>query len=334
MELLQRYLKAIEFWLPAGEKQDILAEISEDIHSQIEERQTALGRVLRDTEIETLLKLRGRPMLVANRYRPQRWLIGPDWFPTYVFVLKIVGLCYVLPWLVIYFIVQRVNHPASNWGLTLLATWSTAWTVAFIAAATVTLIFSVLQLTEAHTHFLENWNPRQLPVVRDAFKIPRISSIVEIVVGVAFVLWWIAYAYAPEPFNGPAFKLSLNPVWVYFFWGYLTIGLANIALAIFNLRRPSWSVARATCRTLSDLAGGALFCWLLKADIVASIWVANVAPARMMEIKTAIQYWIGQCFPIALIVALIVVVIDVFRIVRVRQRSGVDLANGAAVSAR
>ena len=35
MELLQRYLKAIEFWLPAGEKQDILAEISEDIHSQI-----------------------------------------------------------------------------------------------------------------------------------------------------------------------------------------------------------------------------------------------------------------------------------------------------------
>ena len=38
MEIIQRYLHAIEFWLPKGQRHDILAEISEDIHSQIEER--------------------------------------------------------------------------------------------------------------------------------------------------------------------------------------------------------------------------------------------------------------------------------------------------------
>jgi hypothetical protein len=43
MEMLDRYLHAIEFWLPRAQKKDILAEISEDIHSQIEDEQAGLG---------------------------------------------------------------------------------------------------------------------------------------------------------------------------------------------------------------------------------------------------------------------------------------------------
>ncbi len=38
MEILQRYLHAIEFWLPRTQRSDIIAEISEDIHSPIEDR--------------------------------------------------------------------------------------------------------------------------------------------------------------------------------------------------------------------------------------------------------------------------------------------------------
>ena len=37
MELIERYLNAIQFWLPAEQKQDIIAEISEDLNSQVEE---------------------------------------------------------------------------------------------------------------------------------------------------------------------------------------------------------------------------------------------------------------------------------------------------------
>jgi hypothetical protein len=334
MELIERYLKAIEFWLPSGEKQDILAEISEDIHSQIDERQTALGRPLTSAELEALLKQRGRPMLVANRYRPRRSLIGPDWFPTYVFVLKIVGLCYVLPWLVIYFVLHRVQHPEANMGLTLIASFGTAWEVAFFSAAVVTVIFASLQFTEEKSNFFENWNPRQLPPVRDAFKIPRIGSIIEIVVNVAFVLCWIAYAYTAVPFDGPTFKLTLNPVWVNFFWGYLAIALANIALAIFNLRRPYWSVARAACRLATNLAGGALLCWLMKADVIASIWMANLDETKTANLTHWIRFVMGQSFPVAVIFVTVIVVVDAFRIFRVNRRGGVNVANGFAASAR
>jgi hypothetical protein len=334
MELIERYLKAIEFWLPGGEKQDILAEISEDIHSQIEERETALGRTLTNAELEALLKQRGRPMLVANRYRPQRSLIGPDWFPTYIFVLKIVGLCYVFPWVVICFVIRRIEHPEINWALTLLASLGTAWEVAFFSAAAVTVIFGCLQFTQEKSHFFENWNPRELPAVRDAFKIRRFDSIVEIVVGVAFVLCWIAYAYTLAPFMGSFFKLMLNPVWFDFFWGFLAIGLANIVLAIFNLRRPYWTVPRAACRLASDLAGGALFCWLMKADIVASIWMANLDAAKTAALNHWIQFGMAQYFPVAVILVAIIVVVDAFRIYRVNRLGGAGVANGFAAPAR
>jgi hypothetical protein len=37
MELIDRYLQAVKFWLPKQQKLDIIAELSEDIYAQIEE---------------------------------------------------------------------------------------------------------------------------------------------------------------------------------------------------------------------------------------------------------------------------------------------------------
>ena len=58
MELLERYLQAVKFWLPKEQKQDIIAELSEDLHSQIEEKEAELGRKLTAIEVEFLLKQR------------------------------------------------------------------------------------------------------------------------------------------------------------------------------------------------------------------------------------------------------------------------------------
>src|ERR1700687_6362833 len=89
MALLDRYLQAIEFWLPKRQRQDIIAELSEDLRSQIEEKETELGRKLEDAEVEAILKRCGAPLEVASRYRPQQYLIGPALFPVYRFVLAV-----------------------------------------------------------------------------------------------------------------------------------------------------------------------------------------------------------------------------------------------------
>src|ERR1700687_2130369 len=87
MALLDRYLQAIEFWLPKRQRQDIIAELSEDLRSQIEEKETELGRKLEDAEVEAILKRCGAPLEVAARYRPQQYLIGPLLFPVYRFLV-------------------------------------------------------------------------------------------------------------------------------------------------------------------------------------------------------------------------------------------------------
>jgi hypothetical protein len=46
MELIERYLQAVQFWLPNREKKDIIAELSEDIYAQVADRERDLGRKL------------------------------------------------------------------------------------------------------------------------------------------------------------------------------------------------------------------------------------------------------------------------------------------------
>ena len=61
MEMTDRYLEAVKFWLPKQQKDDIIDELSADIAAQIEEREAGLGRKLTETEVEAILTERGRP---------------------------------------------------------------------------------------------------------------------------------------------------------------------------------------------------------------------------------------------------------------------------------
>src|SRR6476659_3808761 len=124
MALVDRYLHAVEFWLPKEQQKDILAELGDDIRSQIEEKEHEAGRKLTDPEIEALLKQRGSPFRVASRYLPQRYLIGPAFFPLYTLVLRAILLFYLLPWLVCWvaFVVFMPSFRAEHPGLSLLWT--------------------------------------------------------------------------------------------------------------------------------------------------------------------------------------------------------------------
>src|SRR6266705_6214242 len=91
MELIDRYLQAVRFWLPRSER-DLAVELAEDLHSQVGARESQLGRPLDEDEVSAILKECGNPVVVASRLRPQDYLIGPTLFPAYRFVLKMVLL--------------------------------------------------------------------------------------------------------------------------------------------------------------------------------------------------------------------------------------------------
>jgi hypothetical protein len=54
----------------------------------MEDREEALGRPLTDDERADSLRRHGHPMLVAGRYRSRRHVIGPAFFPIYLFALQ------------------------------------------------------------------------------------------------------------------------------------------------------------------------------------------------------------------------------------------------------
>jgi len=334
MELVDRYLQAVGFWLPKKQKDDIIKELSEDLHSQIEEKEAELGRKLNESEVEAILKQRGRPVLVANHYLPQQYLIGPVLFPIYRFVLMIVGLCYLVPWLLVaipLFSFSTTYRDQHSRIAGVMSAWSSLWITALTATAVVTIVFAVLERANARSHFLEEWEPRKLPPVRDPRQIRRSSSIFELAAGLAFCIWWIGYMSSPVVIHRPDVRIVLTPGWPYFFWGFLAVMLVNIPLSAVNLVRPYWTRLRATVRLLSDLAGSALFCWMLKAHIFALITVINVPPARTVEIISQLNLWMERSFPIAVVAGVAILVFNVFRIVRVGTKSPGVVQQAAAV---
>src|SRR5450631_682847 len=92
MELLDRYLQAVKKHLPLKRQDDIIAELRANMESQIEDKESELGRPLDTKELEDLLRKMGPPILVAGRYQPQQYLIGPAVFPIYWYVLRIAFL--------------------------------------------------------------------------------------------------------------------------------------------------------------------------------------------------------------------------------------------------
>ena len=333
MELLDRYLQAVRFWLPKAQQDDIAAELSEDIHSQVEERESELGRTLNEGEIAAILKQRGRPVLVANRYLPQQYLIGPLLFPIYRFVFTLVALCYLVPWFLTWIGLMsfdpayRASHSV---GGDLLGSWGSLWLTAFIAIGVLTLVFAVLERVQARSNFLENWEPLKLPPVRNAKQIPRFSSIVELVANLVFLVWWVNWRWSQTVFERSGVRIVFAPVWRVFFWAFLLLAVVNIAAAGANLLRPYWTGTRASIRLATDCAGAILFCWLLKAHILAEISAPNLSAAKAATISNAINTYLAKSFPFAVMACVVFVgVPGVVRLVRLKRKQ-TGLTHGLA----
>jgi hypothetical protein len=313
MELLDRYLHAIEFWLPKRQRQDIIAELSEDLRSQIEEKETELGRKLEDAEVEVILKRCGSPLAVASRYRPQQYLIGPTLFPIYRFVLGVLVLGCVVPRFLIWlgFLIADPAHSSylhmENLGATIL----------YFAFFT-TLAFAIMERSGVKLQGLDTWSPRKLPPTRDPNRISRFSSLFEIAAAMVVNVWFVSIFWPGPAVDFYGVRISIAPVWRVFFWSFLFLAAANVALAGVNLFRPYWTQLRASLRLLFDGLGAGLFVWLLKAQVLAGISAPSIPAARAIELTDLVNTWIARMLPWAIVTMLVLLSFDVYRIMRLR----------------
>lgn len=321
MDLLNRYLQAVKFWLPRAQQDDIIAELRDDIRSEVEERESELGRGLNDSELEAILKQRGRPLLVAEKYLPQRSLIGPALFPAYWFVLRLVLSWYLVPWalVLIGWVIFRANDRVHQVAPSVL---STLWTSALGAFAVVTIVFAVLDRAKNKNWLIHDWSPRKLPPVRDSERISRAGSAIELIMGVIFGTWWLKVVWNLTIFDNDSFKISLAPAWHAFFWAFLPWVVVSMALSGVNFVRPYWTRARHAVKATLSFAGAIILAYVMKIQPMAMVTYPSAGPEK--QILLAINLGLSSTFAIAVVINVVIGCIELWRMYRMnRKRSPV-----------
>jgi hypothetical protein len=332
VDLVDRYLQAVRSWLPHGQQDDILAELAEDLRSEIDDRQAQVGHPLSDAEIAAILRKRGHPMVVGNRYVPPRYLIGPSLFPIYWFVLKIVAFCYVVPWVLVkigLLIVAVEQGTWRGWGSEVAIAWAHLCLAMLVATGVVTTVFALIEWLQSSPRLLETWNPLKLPPVRDAWRIPRLGSAIEIAVSVVILILLTNDLRSTTIFDRAGVTVVVAPIWRTIFACMVSGMLAGIALSSVNLVRPYWTWLRAGLRLVLDGVGAAIFCSMFKVDLLAEIHVPNLAPARALELVNSINMVASRMFPFVVLASVLIVGLSgIGRLIRLRARSG-RIANSA-----
>ena len=281
-ELVDRYLQAVRFWLPKSTRQeDVLAELGEDLRSQIEEKETELGCSLNPDEVSTVLKRCGSPMMVAGRLGPTRHLIGPALFPIYAFVLKMVLLWILVP--VFIFIVGPVNvaNSGGNWALAVARTFGDLWSGLFIAAGIVTLVFAIIERTNTHLGAECKWDPLNLPPVRKNEPKPsRLKTVCEFGFNIFGLVWLLLVPKYPFLILGPAAAfLKAAPLLHTFYLPFVLIGVFALARSGFTLARPQWT----WFPLLSQLLHSVLMLILLRYMIQAITHAPSAFPFLVLQ---------------------------------------------------
>ena len=121
MDMLEDYLRAVSRLLPRAKRDDIIAELRDEILMRIETKESELGRTLTPDETEQVLRDFGHPIVVAARYRdgPQ-YSVGPAIYPFWIFAVRLAVIIEIAISAIVFFgrIVGGAN-PAQAFGTAL-----------------------------------------------------------------------------------------------------------------------------------------------------------------------------------------------------------------------
>jgi hypothetical protein len=306
-DILDRYLLAVKFWLPKAQQQDILAELAEDLHSQIEEREAALGRKLSEDDLAAILKRRGSPMRVASGYLPAQRLVDPAIVPLYRFVLKIVLLWIMLPLFAIGLIGPLFfsDHP----GRVALLVCAEAFRAGFMAVGIVTTVF--LMLDRFHFNAVDKWDPRTLPHVPASYETSarwhHLAGFIFATLAAAFWLSLFQFLWQRTEFSipdGP--HIILGAVWRYIYWWLPGLTLVGAASDLLSVLRPSLTRVRSWVHVGVDalMVIGVALLW--RVDNWGAITGWTISPEDVAKVMT----WVNLSGEITLLCFAIIPMID------------------------
>ncbi len=308
-ELIRRYLHAVRFWLPRAQRDDIVAELAENLRSEIEERETALGRKLDEAELVAILKAHGEPLKVASNYLPPRCLIGPALFPIYRFVVRLVVLGILSP-IYVLIVGPLVVKTAANPGLAgIQALWSLLMSALF-SLGVITLVFAIIEFRSPRTS--SDWDPRRLPPAPPATHADDLEPMswyratTGVFVSALFALTWVYLAQPQMAADFEGVHIRLAPVWRTLFWPILAVLLSGAVTGLAGLLRPNAARLHAAIRLVAD----ALTLIVLGFLLGAHSWIEIAAPGRPPTAIESSDKWTNLGLWISLMIVGVIVLAE------------------------
>jgi polyvinyl alcohol dehydrogenase (cytochrome) len=325
MTLLENYLKAVKGYLPASQRDDIIAELSANLHAQFEDKEEEVGRSLTQDEIEAILRGHGSPMLVAGRYRTDdrtfsfgRQIIGPVLFSKYLLILGInvaIAACVVIASAAFYRI----------------PTYDTASSVAVHVLVQFGIVTAIFALIQRHVDKYPNkWEVRRPNDIYERGTkvrrgVSRVDSVASLVFLIAINLWLIPVVLRSPHLLGPYLKLA--PIWQPMFAVYIILVLVELIRNGVNLARPEWLRFRAIAQAIGS--GIVLASSLVLLMTFKLVEPANAGVHQAVELARIVNIFAYATVICAAVISLPMLLRQLRSWVRLRDNAATVVAIGA-----
>jgi hypothetical protein len=310
MDIVARYLDAVKRYLPASAQADVVAELSDSIQSNIEERESELGRPLSLDEESAIVKSFGHPMIAASRYRSHQQLVGPALFPFYVNTLKIVlAIAVGVVAVAALTIWATTGDPMAAFA----RFWGTVWMTGFVVLGIVTAIFAAVERMQPKEDYTSKWDPRTLPPV-DAERVPLACSITELIFNLFFVAFFLnlpgVRTLFETGFVGPVIgaHFALGKWWGIMLPTLIGASLVNALVNIINIARAEWWRLRAAGFVLIHAVLLVVSIFVLRMDDFVRVTGSVTQPAHYAAVASTLS-------GVVLVTLLCLAVLSVIKIV-------------------
>lgn len=297
MDMLERYLNAVEAQLPPEDRADIIAELKDLILSRFEAKEEALGRALTDDEKEAILREIGHPLVVAARYRkgPQS-LIGPELFPYWMFGVK-AGLMVLAAVFALTLLIGLVTG-APDAGQAIARAFHGFFGAGLTLIGALTLAGAIIEHQGVRPKFLTEWRVKDLglfgmadtsrwsgklirepdgPYAKNEMKRrvynlsgnarwPGSDYLVSFIATGVFVLWWIGVLHFPGlmqvGLRGEDATVTAAPIWSQLHGAILLYALGQMAIDLASLISP-YAVRMRAAAQVAIAGVGLWLTWMI-----------------------------------------------------------------------
>ena len=296
-DLLQRYINEVGRHLPRKQRKDIQSELYSLLQDSLEESRGSSELTddkHEDPEDEEkvigILREFGPPSRFADRYKLQRYLIGPTYYSDFKMVLTIV--LSVITGIYLFGIIAAflLDSDSAVSIVGIVKTFSSYFEHLLVNSGIVVLIFVLIERFSGDTNGekKKEWDPSSLPKVEDPDRISRGGMVASITWHLIFAMILVVFPHWIGVINfndeGLYFTAILAPEFEPIIPWYASLLILEAGLYLFVLRSGRWITGPRWVQLTINLAWIVLFYLIITGGPVTTISILTVGVKGILAI--------------------------------------------------